>query len=75
MLKVLLTVSAIFLFSGCEWCIKRVEVPYEVKIPVKCIVPKPKKESCSLVGLNDVEVIVKLTECIFSYQDAAKVCQ
>ena len=75
MLKILLAVFVTFLFSGCEWCIKRVEVPIEVKVPVKCIVPIPKKESCDLHGLNDVEVIAKLVECVYAYQDASKVCQ
>jgi len=75
MLKTSLMLFAILIFSGCEWCMQKVEIPVEVKVPVKCIVPEPKKESCELKGLNDVEVVAKLIECIYAYQDASKVCK
>ena len=68
MLKSFLTVFVILLFSGC-WCEKI------VKVPVPCAVPEPKKESCDLTGLSNIEVVAKLVECVYAYQDAAKVCK
>jgi len=66
MLKTLLMVFVVLIFSGCGEC---------AKVPVPCVVPEPKEESCSLKGLNDIEVVAKLVECIYSYQDAAEVCK
>lgn len=54
-------------FSGCG---ERI-----IKVPVPCVVPEPKKESCDLHGLSNIEVVAKLVECVYAYQDAAKVCQ
>lgn len=72
--RTLLTLSAILIFSGC--CeTKYIDVPVEIKVPVKCIVPHPKKESCPTPELNDAEFVVKLAECVLAWEDAAKVCQ
>lgn len=45
----------------------------EVKVPVKCTVPKT---DCSIdQNATEVEVVQKLLECIYDLKQASKVCQ
>jgi hypothetical protein len=61
------------IFSGCEWCQRVVKVPYEVKVPVACVIPDA-KEPCSTKGKNDVETVIEITRCYFDLKDRAAVC-
>lgn len=74
--RMLLTVSSLLilvLFSGCSWCetIVYVPEPYEVKVPVKCIVPDTK---CVVSG-RDSEVVAGLVKCIVDMKKAQEVCK
>jgi len=62
------------LFTGCvaKTEIKYVDVPYEVKVPVKCVVPKA---SCDFNKVTDTEVISSLLECIIDMKHNEKVCR
>lgn len=70
---ILLLVVAITL-PGCTAKpeIKYIDVPYEVKVPVKCVVPKSK---CDFNRTTDTEVISSLLECIVDMKHSQAVCQ
>lgn len=66
----------IALFSGCcigecKPIIKYVDKPYEVKVPVKCEVPKV---DCTFDRNTDTDVISSLLECIIDLKRASEVC-
>lgn len=52
--------------------IKYVDVPYEVKVPVKCVVPKAE---CDFNRTTDTEVINSLVECIVDMKHNEEVCK
>jgi len=64
-------------FSGCcigtcEPEIRYVDKPYEVRVPVKCVVPKA---HCDFNRTTDTEVISSMLECIINLKRSEKVCQ
>lgn len=72
-LKILLIISGLFLFSGCS----QKEVVFvgrevEVKVPVKCITPKVE---CNFNQVTDTEVIQSLLVCIKDYKKSNEVCK
>jgi hypothetical protein len=63
----------ILIFQGCSNKeIVYVDKPFEVKVPVKCLVPKTE---CDFNRETDTEVIHSLQECIVNFIENAKVCQ
>ena len=73
MLKSLIIISTILLFSGC--CTPKIEYrekTKEVQVPVECKVPEVK---CELKeGANLVERFSELLTCIELHKEANKVC-
>ncbi|MEN4053763.1 hypothetical protein [Sulfurimonas sp. NWX79] len=51
---------------------KYVDKPYEVKIPVKCVVPDA---NCSFDRNTSTEVISSLLECIIDMKRNEEVCK
>ena len=60
-------------FSGCTTKpeIRYIDKPYEVKIPVKCIVPKTQ---CDFNRTSYTEVISSMLECIIKLKRNSEVC-
>lgn len=52
--------------------IEYIDVPVEVKIPVKCIVPDTE---CNFNRATDTEVVSSLLECIVDLKRATEVCK
>lgn len=72
-LKWLLTIFVVLLFSGCaEKEIIYRDVPIEVKVPTKCIVPEV---HCDFNKQTDTEVITSLRMCIKDLQQAINICK
>jgi len=73
-LTIIVLSTILALFPGCaaKTEIKYVDVPYEVKVPVKCVVPKA---SCDFSKVTDTEVISSLLECIIDMKHNQRVCQ
>jgi hypothetical protein len=72
-LKILSMIFVIAVFSGCSTkVVEYVNVPYEVKIPVKCIVPVT---HCDFNKTTDTEVIVALRLCIEDFKKSMEVCR
>lgn len=72
-LKLLLIVFVVLLFSGCaEKEIIYKDVPIEVKVPTKCIVPEV---HCDFNKQTDTEVITSLRMCIKELQQAINTCK
>jgi hypothetical protein len=72
-LKLLLIVFVVLLFSGCaEKEIIYRDVPVEVKVPTKCIIPDT---HCDFNKSTDTEVITSLRTCIEDFRKNSKVCQ
>lgn len=72
-LKILLIISGIFLFSGCSQKeIVYVDREVEVKVPVKCITPKVE---CNFYQVTDTEVIQSLLICIKDLRKSNEVCK
>lgn len=71
-LKTLLMIFAILLFSGCSEKIIYVDRPIEVKVPVQCKVPEV---HCNFDKTTDTEVIIALRTCIQDLIESTKVCQ
>ena len=69
--KICLTLFVIFMINGCGKTIY-VDRPVEVKVPVKCIVPKIE---CSYDKPTYTEIIKSLLDCIETHKEVAKVCQ
>ena len=69
----LLGVLTIMTFSGCasKSIVKYVDKPYEVKVPVKCVVPDA---NCTFGRKTDTEVISALLECIVDMKRNSEVC-
>ena len=64
----------VLIMTGCE-CkpkIHYVDRPYEVKVPVKCVVPKTK---CNFDRNTSTEVVSSLLECIVEMKQNERVCQ
>jgi len=61
-------------FSGCavKPVVKYVDKPYEVKVPVKCVVPDV---NCTFDRETDTEVISALLECLIDQKRASEVCK
>ena len=51
--------------------IRYIDKPYEVKVPVKCIVPKTE---CDFNRKTDTEVIAAMMECIINLIKNSEVC-
>ena len=66
---VILTITAC---SQNKPVVKYVDKPYEVKVPVKCIVPDT---NCSFNRKTDTEVISSLLECIIKMKRNEEVCK
>lgn len=72
-LKILLIISGLFLFSGCSQKeIVYVDREVEVKVPVKCIAPKVE---CDFNKTTDTEVIQSLLICIKDLKKSNEVCK
>lgn len=69
MIFVLLTLTAC---SSKQVEYKYINVPYEVKVPVKCEVPKT---YCDFNRTTDTEVIDALLECIVDLKKSIEVCK
>jgi len=63
-----------FVMNGCAQQpeIKYIDRPYEVKVPVKCVVPKAK---CNFNKPTDTEVISSMLKCIVDMKHNQEVCQ
>ncbi|WAK43878.1 hypothetical protein IAPFLPAM_00018 [Sulfurimonas phage SNW-1] len=75
MFRVLLMVFVLLTFQACSECkpqVKYVDKPYEVKIPVKCVVPDA---NCSFDRNTSTEVISSLLECIIDMKRNEEVCK
>jgi len=60
-------------FSGCGGAeVRYVDKPYEVKVPVKCVVPDV---NCTFDRKTDTEVINACLECIVNLKRAQEVCK
>ena len=71
-LKILLIISGLFLFSGCSQKeTVYIDRPVEVKVPVKCIAPKVE---CNFNQATDTEVIQSLLICIKDLKKSNEVC-
>lgn len=72
-LKILLMIFAILLFSGCsEKQTLYVDRPVEVYIPTKCIIPET---HCDFNKKTDTEVIFYMRTCIEDLRKSIKICQ
>ena len=71
-LNLLLMTLGILAFSGCAEKIVYKDVPYEVKIPVKC---KPPDVHCDFNKETDTEVIISLRTCIEDLRKSIEVCK
>lgn len=72
-LKILLIISGLFLFSGCSQKeIVYVDREVEVKVPVRCITPKVE---CNFKQVTDTEVIQSLLVCIKDLKKSNEVCK
>lgn len=72
-LKILLIISGLFLFSGCSQKeIVYVDREVEVKVPAKCIAPKVE---CDFNKTTDTEVIQSLLICIKDLKKSNEVCK
>jgi len=73
--RMLLMVFVLLIFQACSECnprVKYVDKPYEVKIPVKCVVPDA---NCSFDRNTSTEVIASLLECIIDIKRNEEVCK
>ena len=73
LLSIAFVILTIATFSGCasKPVVKYVDKPYEVKVPVKCIVPDA---NCTFDRETDTEVISSLLECIIEMKRNQEVC-
>jgi hypothetical protein len=56
----------------CSKTIEYVDRPYEVKVPVKCVLPKV---DCNLSSTSDTEVLGKMMECISNHNHIEQICK
>ncbi len=71
----LLTMFALLILSGCsskEVEYKHIDVPFEVKVPVKCVVPDV---HCDFNRTTDTEVIHSLLECVVNLKRNMEICR
>ena len=75
-LKFYLTLFAVAVFSGCGCkpveTVRYVDRPYEVKVPVVCVVPDV---SCDANQSTYTGVIKEMRLCIERYKEASEVCR
>lgn len=71
-LKRFLMIFATLAISGCTKEVQYIDRPYEVKVPVKCIVPETK---CYPNQPTYTEEIKEMRLCIERYKEAAEVCR
>ena len=73
-LKTLLIAFAVLTIQACSVKpeVKYIDVPYEVKVPIKCVVPKAQ---CDFNRTTDTEVINSLVECIVDMKHNEEVCK
>lgn len=73
-LKMLLVVCVTLIMTACSFKpqVKYVDKPYEVKVPVKCVVPDA---NCSFDRETDTEVIAAMIECIVDMKHNEEVCK
>jgi len=64
----------ILTMTGCSWCTRTeyINVPYEVKVPVQCVVPDA---NCSFDRNTSSGVITSLLECIVDMKRNQEVCK
>ena len=70
-----LMLLSILILTSCSKCkpeIRYVDKPYEVKVPVKCIVPDA---NCSFNRKTDTEVISSMLECIINMKHNEEKCK
>lgn len=61
------------LITGCcKPTIEYVNVPYEVKVPTKCIVPE---SECNFDRQTRTEVVNSLLECVVDLKRNSEVCR
>ena len=70
----LLIASSLLIFQACSCTpeVKYINTPYEVKVPVKCVVPDA---HCDFNRTADTEVINSLVECIIDIKKNSEVCK
>jgi len=68
MLFLLLIITA----CSCKPIVRYVDKPYEVKVPVKCIVPDA---NCSFDRNTSTGVISSMLECIIDMKKNEEVCK
>jgi hypothetical protein len=72
-LRMLLLASVILITACCKNPeVKYIDRPYEVSVPIKCIVPQA---NCNFNKKTDTEVINSLLECIVTMKHNQKVCE
>ena len=74
-LRTLLMLCGVLIFQACskpEPIIKYVDKPYEVKVPIKCIVPDA---NCTFKRDTYTEVLNAYVECITDMKKNEEVCR
>ncbi len=74
-LKALLMMFALLILNGCsskEVEYKYIDVPFEIKVPVKCVVPET---HCDFNRTTDTEVIHSLLECVVNLKRNMEICR
>ncbi len=75
-LKTCLILFALMVFSGCTCSpvevVKYVDRPYEVKVPVACVVPDV---TCDANQTTYTGIVKEMRLCIERYKEATEVCR
>ena len=73
-LKILSILSVTLIITACsnQPIIKYVDKPYEVNVPVKCVIPD---SNCSFNRKTDTEVISSMLECIIDMKHNEEKCK
>lgn len=74
-LEKLSIVLSLLILTACNQAmpsIRYIDKPYEVKVPVKCIVPDA---NCSFNKETATEVVASLVECIVDMKKNEEVCK
>ena len=75
-LKTCLILFALMVFSGCACSpvevVKYVDRPYEVKVPVACVVPDV---ACDANQSTYTGIVKEMRLCIERYKEAVGVCR
>ena len=70
-----LIVLSILTLTACSKCEPKIvyrDRPYEVKVPIKCVVPKTE---CDFNRTTNTEVISSLLECIIELKNNSEMCK